>query len=108
MLSLLLWALVEAVKAARGAEGDTALQLRAAVVMVLLVALHSQLEYPLWYAYFLLPASFAFGLLVAGWASGRTEQSGRACAQGSQAAKAAKATSVPLRLPPPRRSAHVP
>ena len=66
VLSLLLWALVEAVKGARDAEGDTALQLRAAVMMVLLVALHSQLEYPLWYAYFLLPASFAFGLCVGG------------------------------------------
>jgi O-Antigen ligase/Virulence factor membrane-bound polymerase, C-terminal len=66
VLSLLLWALVEAVKAARKAEGETALQLRAAVMMVLLVALHSQLEYPLWYAYFLLPASFAFGLCLGG------------------------------------------
>jgi hypothetical protein len=35
---------------------------RAAVVMVLMILLHSLLEYPLWYAYFLLPAAFAFGL----------------------------------------------
>jgi hypothetical protein len=37
---------------------------RAAFVMVLMIALHSLLEYPLWYAYFLLPAAFAFGLCV--------------------------------------------
>jgi len=29
-----------------------------------MVAVHSMLEYPLWYAYFLLPTAFAFGLLV--------------------------------------------
>lgn len=37
---------------------------RAAFVMVLLVGLHSLLEYPLWYAYFLLPAAFFFGLCL--------------------------------------------
>ena len=37
---------------------------RAAFVMVLLVLVHSLLEYPLWYAYFLLPAAFAFGICL--------------------------------------------
>ncbi len=37
---------------------------RAAFVIVFMVAVHSMLEYPLWYAYFLLPTAFAFGLLV--------------------------------------------
>ncbi|MEO8312568.1 MAG: Wzy polymerase domain-containing protein [Caldimonas sp.] len=37
---------------------------RAAFVIVFLVAVHSMLEYPLWYAYFLLPTAFAFGLCV--------------------------------------------
>ena len=37
---------------------------RAAFVMVVMVAVHSLLEYPLWYAYFLLPAAFAFGLCL--------------------------------------------
>ena len=37
---------------------------RAALVMVLMVGVHSLLEYPLWYAYFLLPAAFAFGLCL--------------------------------------------
>ena len=34
---------------------------RACFIVVLLVALHSQLEYPLWYAYFLLPTAWAWG-----------------------------------------------
>ena len=37
---------------------------RAALVMVLMILLHSLLEYPLWYAYFLLPAVFALGLCL--------------------------------------------
>jgi hypothetical protein len=32
--------------------------------MVLLMGLHSQLEYPLWYAHFLLPTAFAWGLCL--------------------------------------------
>jgi hypothetical protein len=44
-------------------------------VIVFLVAVHSMLEYPLWYTYFLLPAAFAFGLClerpVASEAAGR-------------------------------------
>ena len=31
-------------------------------VLVLMIGLHSLVEYPLWYAYFLLPTAFAFGL----------------------------------------------
>ena len=45
-------------------------RLRAAFVMVLMMALHSLLEYPLWYAYFLLPTALAFGLCL-GRAPGR-------------------------------------
>lgn len=61
VLALLARALWEAWGAARTAAPDAAPALRAALVMVLMAALHSQLEYPLWYAYFLLPAAFAFG-----------------------------------------------
>jgi hypothetical protein len=32
--------------------------------MVLMIGLHSLLEYPLWYAYFLLPTAFAFGVCL--------------------------------------------
>ena len=37
---------------------------RGAFVIVILVSVHSMLEYPLWYAYFLLPTAFAFGLCL--------------------------------------------
>ena len=38
---------------------------RAAFVMLVLILVHSMLEYPLWYAYFLLPTAFLFGLCLA-------------------------------------------
>jgi hypothetical protein len=38
--------------------------LRAAFMMVLLMGVHSQLEYPLWYAYFLLPTAWAWGMCL--------------------------------------------
>ena len=47
------------------ADAATRRLVRAAFVMVLMICLHSLVEYPLWYAYFLLPASFAFGLTLA-------------------------------------------
>ena len=60
-----LWrALQQALSARDHADSDAAPMLRAAVVMVLMVCVHSLLEYPLWYAYFLLPAAFAFGLCL--------------------------------------------
>ena len=52
--------------AARCADRATASALRAAFMLVLMMAVHSQFEYPLWYAYFLLPTAFAFGLCLAG------------------------------------------
>ena len=47
----------------RGLEGGGTMQ-RAAFVMVLMAGMHSLLEYPLWYAYFLLPVAFFFGLCL--------------------------------------------
>jgi hypothetical protein len=47
-----------------GAEGTGYPMQRAAFVLVILVSVHSMLEYPLWYAYFLLPTAFAFGLCL--------------------------------------------
>ncbi len=88
VLALLAWALWAAFARAKGAGNAAALasgtalapprdridgnseddapMLRAAFMMVLMVLVHSLLEYPLWYAYFLLPAAFAFGLCLAG------------------------------------------
>ena len=65
---LLLWALwgnlQQALREPSATETEPAGVHRAAFVIVLMVLLHSLLEYPLWYAYFLLPAAFAFGLGV--------------------------------------------
>ncbi len=84
VLALIGWALVRAVRnavqsgriddsslgatascASSNAQGREAMPVRrAAMVMILLIGLHSLLEYPLWYAYFLLPTAFLFGLCL--------------------------------------------
>jgi len=63
VLALLGWALWKAWRGAARAGEDAPLR-RAALMLVLTIALHSLLEYPLWYAYFLLPACFALGLAL--------------------------------------------
>jgi O-antigen ligase len=66
VLVLLTGSLCSAWRHAQLASDAEALALRAALVMVFMIVLHSQLEYPLWYAYFLLPAAFALGLCLGG------------------------------------------
>lgn len=63
VLALLGWALAKAWQGAAQADSDAPLR-RTALMMVLTIGLHSLLEYPLWYAYFLLPACFALGLAL--------------------------------------------
>ena len=62
VLALLLAALWRAWRLAQQ-QADAAARVtqRSAWMMLLLIALHSQLEYPLWYAYFLLPTAWLFG-----------------------------------------------
>jgi O-antigen ligase len=64
----LAWALAQALMGALRARADAdpeqAPLRRAAFMMIFMVCVHSLLEYPLWYAYFLLPAAFAFGLCL--------------------------------------------
>ncbi len=67
VLALLVYALWQALRnaIAEGRASTTSYPVqRAAFVIVFLVAVHSMLEYPLWYAYFLLPTAFAFGLCL--------------------------------------------
>lgn len=65
VVALLVFALWRAHRAAAAAaDPDDASALRAAFMVVLLVGLHSLLEYPLWYAYFLLPTAYALGLCL--------------------------------------------
>ena len=66
-----------------GEDADTARTLRAAFLMVLMMAVHSQFEYPLWYAYFLLPTAFAFGLCLGGTAPRPCAMPGRALRAGA-------------------------
>jgi hypothetical protein len=61
---LLLWGLWQAWQRASAAEPAASAAGRCAVMMVVLISLHSLLEYPLWYAYFLLPTAFVWGFAL--------------------------------------------
>jgi len=65
VIVLLLIALVQAARRAWACDGDDGLARRAAFMVVLMIGVHSMLEYPLWYAYFLLPTAFAWGFALA-------------------------------------------
>jgi hypothetical protein len=63
VMGLLLWSGWRLlVGALRADTPELQRQRRAMGMLVLMIGVHSLLEYPLWYAYFLLPAVFAFGL----------------------------------------------
>lgn len=62
LLALALWQGWQ--RGALAADDATALAGRTALVLLLLTGLHSLVEYPLWYAYFLLPAALAWGFLL--------------------------------------------
>ena len=74
VMGLLLWALVRAARSAWQAKGDISTAQRCAVMMVVMIGLHSLLEYPLWYAYFLLPTAWAFGFALRGDVAGAKAQ----------------------------------
>lgn len=65
VLGLLCAALWRALRAPPGAAQADAVMQRSAGMMLLLIGLHSLLEYPLWYAYFLLPTAWIFGFALA-------------------------------------------
>ena len=64
VLAALLLGLWRAWRLSWRVQAGDAVAVRAAFMFVLLIGLHSQLEYPLWYAYFLLPAAFAWGVCL--------------------------------------------
>lgn len=64
VLGLLGYALVRAVIVALNAKGEAAPTMAASTMSVLIIIVHSLLEYPLWYSYFLLPTAFFLGLVV--------------------------------------------
>ena len=61
VLLLMAAALWQAARRAWRAQGEAGLAARTAGVLVVLTLLHSAVEYPLWYAYFLMPAALAWG-----------------------------------------------
>jgi hypothetical protein len=64
VLGLMVWALGQGLVRAWKTQGAAGHGARAAWVMVLMIAIHSLDEYPLWYAYFLLPAAWAWGFTL--------------------------------------------
>jgi len=64
-IGALLMALMRAGHLAWATVGDTGTAKRAMFMLVLMIGMHSLLEYPLWYAYFLLPTAFAWGFALA-------------------------------------------
>jgi O-antigen ligase len=73
VIGLLLTALWQGARRAWSETRPAGHGARAAWVMVVLIAIHSLDEYPLWYAYFLLPAAWAWGFaLGSGPAPART------------------------------------
>jgi O-antigen ligase len=66
VLALLGYALWRAFRApAYAPDARTALMQRCAFMIVLLSLMHSMLEYPLWYAHFLFPVAFFWGICLA-------------------------------------------
>ncbi|WIT13133.1 Wzy polymerase domain-containing protein [Paucibacter sediminis] len=62
VLLLLIWGMRLLARSLRAAQGAEAVALRCAAMMLALVGLHSLLEFPLWYMYFLLPTALLWGL----------------------------------------------
>ncbi len=64
VLGLLIWACGQGLVRAWATQGPAGHGARAAWVMVAMIGIHSLDEYPLWYAYFLLPAAWAWGFTL--------------------------------------------
>ena len=94
VLGLLVWALVQGMLRVWATQGEAGVGARAAWMMVLMIAIHSLDEYPLWYAYFLLPAAWAWGFALgsgpapvetlSGVVGGRPAESGKLIRLGSE------------------------
>lgn len=93
LLALTLWGFVSLVRPGSPTEratGESA-TVGAAAVIVAIAGLHSLLEYPLWYSYFLLPTAFAWGL---GLAARERAPIADGAAPSSLTAKAARSASL--------------
>ena len=90
ILGLLATAMWRARSGLRDADPATALDARTALFMLVVVGAHSQLEYPLWYLYFLVPAAVMLGHLLG--QAGPAPQA--APADGAATARSARAFAV--------------
>jgi O-antigen ligase len=70
VVALLAAALFQAGRRSWAWEGEAGVGRRAAFIVVVMIALHSMLEYPLWYSYFLLPTAFAWAFALSQPAAG--------------------------------------
>ena len=75
VLGLLLLAAWQVLQQARRATGSDGLIARSGGLLVLIALLHSAVEYPLWYAYFLLPTALVWGFVL-GLPSARVSPAG--------------------------------
>ena len=64
ILALLAVALVLAIRNVRRLPAQAGVAGRSALVMILYIGLHSMLEYPLWYTYFLFPTAWLWGIAL--------------------------------------------
>ena len=64
VMALLIFGLWRGAKQAWTTPADLGLAQRSAMLMVLMIGLHSLVEYPLWYSYFLLPTAWAWGFAL--------------------------------------------
>ena len=64
LVGLLVWALWMAGRRVWRLAGDAGVNARSTLMIVVVMGLHSLLEYPLWFAYLLLPTAWAFGLAL--------------------------------------------
>jgi hypothetical protein len=85
VIVLLLVALGQAFFRSWFVDSERGASLRAAFVAVLLASIHSALEYPLWYGYFLLPTAWAWGYALGGDRGGEAAPPGDAAASGASA-----------------------
>jgi len=72
VLGFLGWAIWQAWRRAAMASTEEAPMLRPVLMLLAVILFHSLLEYPLWYAHFLLPSAFALGLCLGPAASEET------------------------------------
>lgn len=80
MTGLLVASLVFAIRRTWRLAGEAGLGARATLMIVVVMGLHSMLEYPLWYVYLLLPTAWAFGFAVG---SGTTAAAGEPATEGA-------------------------